>query len=45
MTETFAEAAVRIRTAGIEDLGRIAEIESLCFPPAEGASRESLAER
>ena len=36
---------MRIRTAGIEDLGRVAEIEQLCFPPAEGASRESLAER
>ena len=27
------------------DLERVAEIESLCCPPAEGASRESLAAR
>lgn len=41
----MAETELRIRTASMADLERVAEIESLCFPPAEGASRESLAER
>ena len=41
----MAEAELRIRTAAMADLERIAEIESLCFPPAEVAPEESLRER
>lgn len=41
----MAETELRIRTASMADLERVAEIESLCFPPSEGASRESLAAR
>lgn len=36
---------VKIRKATLADLDRIAEIESICFPAAEAASRESIAER
>ena len=34
-----------IRNADINDLNRIAEIEALCFPPAEKASFDSLEKR
>lgn len=34
-----------IRHAVPADLERLAEIEAVCFPPAEGASRASLADR
>ena len=34
-----------LRTARMEDLGALAELEALCFPPAEAASRETLEER
>lgn len=34
-----------IRTATIEDLKRIAELEAICFPAAEAASEESFRER
>ena len=33
---------MKIRCATIEDLDRITEVEALCFPPAEAASRESF---
>lgn len=33
---------MNIRCATIEDLDRVTEVESLCFPPAEAASRESF---
>ena len=34
-----------IRTATIEDLKAIAEVEAICFPPAEAASEESFRSR
>ncbi len=34
-----------IRTASIGDLDAVAAVEAVCFPPAEAASREALAER
>ena len=34
-----------LRTARMEDLEALAELEALCFLPAEAASREVLAER
>ena len=34
-----------IRTAAIDDLDAIADVEKACFPPAEAASREEFAER
>lgn len=34
-----------IRNVNMNDVGRIAEIEALCFPPAEKASFESLKKR
>jgi ribosomal protein S18 acetylase RimI-like enzyme len=36
---------VAIREALPEDLDRITEIEKICFPPSEAASRESFRER
>lgn len=33
---------MKIRRATIDDLDRITEVEALCFPPAEAASRESF---
>lgn len=36
---------VTIRSVIPEDLGRIAEVESLCFPPKEAAPRESFEAR
>jgi ribosomal protein S18 acetylase RimI-like enzyme len=33
---------MNIRCATIEDLDRVTEVEALCFPPAEAASRESF---
>ena len=36
---------MEIRTATIEDLDRITEIEALCFPEAEAASRKSFEKR
>ncbi|HWR42113.1 GNAT family N-acetyltransferase [Sporomusa sp.] len=36
---------VTIRGVRPEDLDRVAEIEAVCFPPAEAASRESFKER
>lgn len=36
---------MRIRNADISDLDRITEVEALCFPEPEAATRESLAER
>ena len=36
---------MEIRQANIEDLDAIAELEMLCFPPAEAASRESFENR
>ena len=33
---------MNIRYATIEDLDRVTEVEALCFPPAEAASRESF---
>lgn len=35
----------RIRTARMEDLEQIAEVEASCFPTAEAAGREQLKER
>lgn len=34
-----------IRHAHLRDLDRLSEIENLCFPPSEGAGRESLRDR
>ena len=34
-----------IRTATMKDLEAIAEVEKICFPPAEAASEESFKER
>ena len=34
-----------IRTATVKDLDRITEVEALCFPPLEAASRKSFIER
>ena len=39
------ERDLRIRTASLEDLEAVTEIERCCFPEAEAASRESLRER
>ena len=36
---------MRIRTAAAEDLSALAEMESICFPPEEAASHQSLARR
>lgn len=36
---------VRIRAVCLEDLDRIAEIEAICFPAAEAATRETFRER
>jgi len=35
----------RIRTASPADLDAVAELEALCFPPAEAADRETIAAR
>lgn len=35
----------RIRQAAMEDLDRIAQVEALCFPPAEAAGREAIEAR
>lgn len=34
-----------IRHAAIEDAAKISELESLCFPPAEAASKEAISRR
>ena len=34
-----------IRRAGLGDLNAVAQVEAACFPPAEAASRDSLAKR
>lgn len=36
---------MEIRTATMEDLDRITEIETICFPEAEAASRQSFEKR
>lgn len=36
---------MEIRTATISDIDTIANVESLCFPQAEAATREQIAER
>jgi len=36
---------LKIRTVQSSDLERVVEIESICFPPAEAASKEALKER
>ena len=36
---------IRIRTASIEDLNEIPEVEAKCFPEAEAASKKSLEQR
>ncbi len=36
---------MNIRTATLSDLDKITEVEAICFPAAEAASRESFAER
>lgn len=36
---------MKIRTATIGDLDRITEVESICFPAAEAATRKSLQDR
>lgn len=36
---------LKIRQAATDDLDRITEIEAICFPEAEAASRESLRKR
>lgn len=36
---------IRIRTASIEDLNEISEVEAKCFPQAEAASKRSLEQR
>ena len=36
---------MQIRTASLSDLDLVCEVESICFPPAEAASRESFKER
>lgn len=36
---------MKIRTAKMEDLKKIAEVEAICFPAAEAASEQSFAER
>jgi len=36
---------LEIRTVRSSDLERVVEIESICFPPAEAASKEALKER
>lgn len=36
---------MEIRTATISDIDAIANVESLCFPQAEAATREQIAER
>lgn len=36
---------VHIRTATLEDLDRVAEVERRCFPPAEAATRAEFRER
>ena len=36
---------LKIRQATMQDLDRITAIETVCFPEAEAASRESLKER
>ena len=34
-----------IRTATIEDLQQIAEVEAACFPPAEAATEDEFVQR
>ena len=34
-----------IRTAKIEDLQQIAEVEAACFPPAEAATEKEFVDR
>lgn len=36
---------MKIRTATMEDLDEIVKVETICFPEAEAATRESFAER
>lgn len=36
---------MEIRTGTMEDLNAIAQVEALCFPPAEAASKESFRRR
>lgn len=36
---------MNIRNAGLEDLEAISQVEALCFPPAEAASKEEFAKR
>ena len=36
---------MEIRNAGMDDLEKIAEVEALCFPKEEAATREELKER
>lgn len=36
---------VQIRTATLEDLDRVSEVEARCFPPAEAATRAEFRER
>lgn len=36
---------MNIRTATMQDLDQVSELEALCFPPAEAAPRKALAER
>ena len=36
---------MNIRTATIKDLEAVTSVEAECFPPAEAATREELAER
>lgn len=36
---------ITIRQAGIQDLDAVSQIESICFPPAESASKSSLRDR
>lgn len=36
---------MNIRTATMADLNQLAEVEAICFPPSEAASKDSIAER
>lgn len=38
-------ASIQIRTVRLSDLDQLDQIETLCFPPAEAASKEQLEQR
>lgn len=41
----FQGMTMEIRKATMDDLAAISELEAVCFPPAEAATRESFEKR